>query len=102
MLSLAKRQALRYTAPVPLTEEERRRLGANLRNARKARGLSQPALARQLEPVRDGGVVSRQVVDQIERGTRGMTVDRLVDLAAALEVPLESLVAGVIQRSAEK
>lgn len=102
MLSLAKSQAARYTARVPLTEEERRRLGANLRSARKSRGLSQPALARQLEPVRDGGVVSRQVVDQIERGSRGLTVDRLADLADVLDVPLESLVAGVRQRSVEK
>ena len=66
----------------------RRAFGAQVRNFRKSRGLSQTALAIacKLDPNYLGG---------IERGERNPTLENIARIARSLEVPVSLLVAGV-------
>jgi DNA-binding XRE family transcriptional regulator len=66
----------------------RRAFGAQVRQFRKSRGLSQSALAVacKLDPNYLGG---------IERGERNPTLENIVRIARSLEVPASLLVAGV-------
>lgn len=59
--------------------------GVHLRALRKARGLSQQALA-------DEADVSWPTVQRMEAGTQAGTLDVLASLARALEMPLRELV----------
>ena len=61
-----------------------RLLGANVRAARKARGLSQEALALDAE-------MKRSYLSELERGKRNPTVRALGRLAAALQVEPDAL-----------
>lgn len=63
-------------------------LGANVRQAREARGWSQEELAHQ------AGLASVQV-SRIERGKREIRVTTLIKLVKALDVPPDSLLEGV-------
>ena len=63
-----------------------RELGRNLRVARSASGKSQTEIAEHLD-------VTFQQVQKYENGTNRIPVDRLVSLAAYLEVPLLQLIA---------
>ena len=63
-----------------------RDLGRNLRVARSAAGKSQSEVAEYLD-------VTFQQVQKYENGTNRIPVDRLVSLAAYLEVPLLQLIA---------
>ena len=63
-----------------------RDLGRNLRVARSAAGKSQTEIAEHLD-------VTFQQVQKYENGTNRIPVDRLVSLAAYLEVPLLQLIA---------
>ena len=63
-----------------------RELGRNLRVARSAAGKSQSEIAEYLD-------VTFQQVQKYENGTNRIPVDRLVSLAAYLEVPLLQLIA---------
>lgn len=59
--------------------------GARLRALRKARGLSQQALA-------DEADLSWPTVQRTEAGTQAASLDVLASLARALQVPLKELV----------
>ena len=63
----------------------RRRVGANLKRLREARGWSQEAMA-------DQAGLHRTYVSGVERGVRNPTVTVLNKLAIALEAPLAELV----------
>jgi transcriptional regulator with XRE-family HTH domain len=58
---------------------------ANLRAARKARGVSQEALA-------DAAGLHRTYVGSVERGERNVSIDNMERLAAAIGVELATLV----------
>jgi transcriptional regulator with XRE-family HTH domain len=62
----------------------RKAVGANIRNLRLQRGLTQEALA-----LRSG--VTRNVLIDIEQGRRGLLYERLFDLAEALGVSVGAL-----------
>jgi transcriptional regulator with XRE-family HTH domain len=62
-----------------------RELGRNLRVARVASGKNQSEIAEHLD-------VSFQQVQKYENGTNRIPVDRLISLAAYLEVPLLQLI----------
>jgi transcriptional regulator with XRE-family HTH domain len=62
-----------------------RELGRNLRVARSASGKNQSEVAEHLD-------VTFQQVQKYENGTNRIPVDRLVSLAAYLEVPLLDLI----------
>lgn len=57
---------------------------ANLRSARKERGISQEALA-------DLSGLHRTYVGSVERGERNISIDNMECLARALEMPLIDL-----------
>ncbi len=59
--------------------------GANVRRIRKEKGLSMQNIADKLN-------CSMQAVSQYERGTRKITLETAKKLAAALDVPLDSLI----------
>jgi transcriptional regulator with XRE-family HTH domain len=63
------------------------RLGAGLRAARRARGLSQSDLARLAG-------VSPSAISQAERGRRGLSLETLVELSNRLGLSLDELVRG--------
>ena len=63
-----------------------RELGRNLRVARSASGKSQIEIAEHLD-------LTFQQVQKYEKGTNRIPVDRLITLAAYLEVPLLQLIA---------
>jgi transcriptional regulator with XRE-family HTH domain len=63
--------------------------GAHLRALRKARGLSQQALADEAP-----------TVQRMEAGTQAATLDVLASLARALELPLRELVDFVVEPNA--
>ena len=63
----------------------RRRVGANLKRLRDAKGWSQEAIA-------DRAGLHRTYVSGVERGVRNPTVTVLNKLAIALEAPLAELV----------
>lgn len=67
--------------------------GAHLRALRKARGLSQQALA-------DEADLSWPTVQRMEAGTQAATLDVLASLARALEMPLRELVDFVVETNA--
>lgn len=77
--------------PRPTIETERaaflRAVGARVRTLRDRRGWSQEDLA-------DAAGLHRTFVGAVERGQNGMNLDRLPDLAAALEVEPYALVPG--------
>ena len=62
-----------------------RRIGANVRAARKAKGLSQDILA-------DRSGLHRAHIGEIERGETNMTVQTLKTLADSLGVTITDLV----------
>jgi transcriptional regulator with XRE-family HTH domain len=61
------------------------RLGANIKNARKGRGISQVSLAKLAD-------IDRSYISQLENGLVNPTFLLLLSLAAALQVPLLSLI----------
>ena len=61
-----------------------KQLGANVRDLRQKRELSQEELA-------DAAHIERSYVSGIERGVRNCTVMKLVKLARALRVPVRDL-----------
>ncbi|WP_455240152.1 helix-turn-helix domain-containing protein [Variovorax durovernensis] len=61
-------------------------LGAAIRRARKARGLSQEGLA-------DVSSSERSYISSIERGNQNPSVMKLVQVANALGLPLAELIA---------
>ena len=63
------------------------RLGAGLRAARRARGLSQAELARLAG-------VSASAISQAERGQRGLSLETLIELSGRLGVSLDELLRG--------
>ena len=63
------------------------RLGAGLRAARQARGLSQADVARLAG-------VSASAISQAERGRRGLSLETLLELSTRLDVTLDELVRG--------
>lgn len=66
-----------------------RALGERLRAVRRARGLSQAAVAHQ-----SGGAWPAAVIGSYERGDRAITVGRLAALAAFYELPPVALLPG--------
>jgi HTH-type transcriptional regulator/antitoxin HipB len=65
-------------------DELRRAVGARIRKARLARGLSQAELAEKME-------LSRPAIASIEAGRQGLLVDQLVAIAHLLDVDPEVL-----------
>jgi DNA-binding XRE family transcriptional regulator len=65
----------------------REMVGHNVRELRLQRGMTQEDLA-----LRSG--VTRNVLISVEFGRRGLLYERLFDLAEALDVPVEKLLAG--------
>ncbi len=72
----------------------RERFAANLRSARKGRGLSQEALA-----VRAS--LHRTQIGLLERGARMPRIDTLIKLAIALDCDPADLIAGIEWRPAK-
>lgn len=64
------------------------RLGRRIRDVRKERGLTQEELAERAD-------VTWHFISAIERGTSGLALDTLIAIAAALEVSVSELFAGV-------
>lgn len=69
-------------------------IGTVLKKLRKARGLSQMALAEKIG-------VSYQQIQKYEKGTSSLSVERLKQLAAALEAPVGVFLAAERDRVAE-
>lgn len=65
-------------------ERARKLVGSAVREARIESGLTQEALA-----LESG--VTRNMLIHIEHGTRGVSFERLYDLASALDIPAASL-----------
>lgn len=63
----------------------RQRFGANLKDVRLSKGLSQEDLA-------DLCGLHRTCVGSVERGERSISIDNMERLADSLEVPLEKLI----------
>lgn len=66
---------------VSLMEQTKEEIGVLIRNIRKTKGLSLMQLAEMIE-------VSYQQLQKYEKGTDNVSVDRLHQLARALEVPV--------------
>lgn len=64
-------------------------IGRNIRNARKAQGMTQEKLAECMG-------VSSAYIGKLERGERTANLDNLSELANILTVPIESLVQGSV------
>lgn len=58
--------------------------GSRLRQLRASRGMTQETVARRAQ-------MDRSFYSQLESGTHSMAIDRLWDLAAALDVPVADL-----------
>ncbi|MGO2746222.1 helix-turn-helix domain-containing protein [Microbacterium sp.] len=67
-------------------------LGAQVREVRRSRGLTQEALAEQLE-------VTPRYLAGVERGERNLTLDSVDALAKQLEVPALRLLSSAEQNS---
>ena len=67
-----------------LREEVRRRVGTNVRQLRRLKGLSQEQLAEKV------GNTDRHI-GQVERGEVNVTIDYLIDIAANLSVDAADL-----------
>lgn len=70
--------------PVPVPGDARRRISANLKRYRAARGISQEALAEQAD-------FHRTYISQLERCVTNISIDGLERLASALEVDVLDL-----------
>ena len=70
------------------SEEIARRFGQNLRRARKRAAMSQEELA-------VGASLHRTEIGMLEKGQRVARIDTLVQLAGAMAIPPEDLVAGI-------
>lgn len=64
-------------------------IGRNIRNARKAMGMTQEDVAERLG-------VSTPYIGKLERGERSANLDRLATLVPILKVPIEILVQGSV------
>lgn len=73
---------------VPTNRNHRQRLGEAIRAFRKQAGMSQEKLAELAD-------LHHNFVGEIERGEKAATIDTLVKMARALDVPLSDLVAGL-------
>lgn len=62
-----------------------RQIGNNIRTLRKAKGLSQEQLALRAD-------INASYMGQVERGEKNPTIDVLHKIAAALHIPLETVV----------
>jgi len=67
------------------------KLGINIRVARKAKGYSQEELAPKIG-------VSRSQLTNIENGTTGTTIDKIIKLSELLEIDVKDLLNLDIQR----
>ncbi|MDA2895507.1 helix-turn-helix transcriptional regulator [Mycolicibacterium sp. BiH015] len=65
-------------------EQRRRQVGGRIREARVERGLTQEQLA-----LRSG--VTRNLIIDVEHGSRGLLYERLFDIAEALGIPVAEL-----------
>lgn len=63
-------------------------LGARIREARKAKGLTQEDLAYESD-------VDRSYIGGVERGERNLSFDKLCDLARALKCDVAALTKGI-------
>lgn len=64
-------------------------IGRNIRSARKAKKMTQEAVAEAID-------MSSQHFGKVERGDRTINLQRLGQLSILLDVPLESLVTGCV------
>lgn len=64
-------------------------IGRNIRDARKAKGLTQEEMAEQLG-------VSAAYVGKLERGERTVNIEKLAALVPILQVPIETFVQGSV------
>lgn len=69
-------------------------LGMHIRDARKARNLTQELMAEHLS-------VSPSHVGKIERGERHINLERLAEISLLLNVPMEDLIAECVQGEKE-
>ena len=74
--------------------EPKDRLGDNIRNLRLAAGLSQMALGNRAD-------MDMAEISRLERGGRDPRLSTIARIAAALEVPIEDLVRGVLGDAVE-
>ena len=70
-------------------------IGRNIRNARKAKGLTQEAVADLLG-------VSAPYVGKLERGERSINLDKLAMLVPILDAPVEQMVLGCVDLPSAK
>ncbi|MGH3846235.1 MAG: helix-turn-helix domain-containing protein [Pseudonocardiaceae bacterium] len=75
--------------PTPAEQTPQETVGRRMRFLRGRDGLSQAALAERLTHL--GMKVDGSAVTRMERGTRAITVNELVTIASAFDVPLASL-----------
>ena len=68
-----------------------RKIGLNIMFIRKQKGLSQMDLAERCRGQADDHHISRNYLQRIETGVSSCTLDTLIDIADALEVPLVRL-----------
>jgi transcriptional regulator with XRE-family HTH domain len=61
-----------------------KQIGARIKAARKARVLSQQAVA-------DAAGINREYLSRVERGTENVSILTLVRVTAALDIPLRNL-----------
>jgi transcriptional regulator with XRE-family HTH domain len=73
---------------VPIVPQHRRVLGEAIRNRRKALQYSQEKLAEKAD-------LTPAYLSDVERGVETISVDRLVRITKALNVPLADLVQGI-------
>lgn len=71
--------------PPPWVLTHRRAIGDRIRAERDRVGLSQEKLAERVE-------LDRKTINRIEQGTYATSIDRLIRIASALDVPLRDLV----------
>jgi XRE family transcriptional regulator, regulator of sulfur utilization len=77
----APKRESRFTVPI---DDVNKRLGAVVRDLRKAKGWSQERLATQAR-------LARAYLSQLEMGSRSPTITTLMKISAALEVPASVL-----------
>jgi transcriptional regulator with XRE-family HTH domain len=76
-----------------MTPEE---LGKKIQEAReKIAAISQRELAERANNIAESDALSQRIVSEIEAGSRKLGVLELIDLAAALEIPLSYFVGGL-------
>ena len=74
---------------------ENEKIGARIKLLRKKRGMTQEVLAEK------AGICNSQQMSNIERGTAGLSIDRLKSICSALDADADFILFGVSKRSTD-